>query len=250
MKVNRETIKKALQESIKDPRLVLLESKDYDEMIDVFADAFLEDPLALYVAGVESLAIETTQKRELMLKTNKNMHGWINRPLLVREKGVVVGIKDPLNGALAGAMALAPGSHEANGFLDTVTTIFALGPPPFYTKEKVNYGPHADKRLESLSGLEERKKQLMKDEDYIYVQTVGVKNIFQGKGYGGVLLKLLLEISRSLRVGLYLETESESNESLYKHFGFRTIETMELQGDGDTTNAKLKMWLMHRPCNP
>ena len=93
------------------------------------------------------------------------------------------------------------------------------------------------------------KKQVMEDKEYIYVQTLGVKNIFQGKGYGGLLLRLLLDISRSMKVGLYLETESESNESLYKHFGFQTLETMELQGKDDTTDAKLKMWLMYRPAD-
>ena len=245
MKVNRKTLKDELERSLTNPRMVLLEPKDYDGMIDVFAEAFLEDPMATYVSGLDGLDIDPTNKRERQTKCNKSFMHWVNRPILVRNKGVALGIQE--NGELVGAMTLVPGGTKTDGFFDVVTTLIATGPPPFYTSEKTNYAPFADKRLESLGELAKRKKELMKDKDYIYVQTIGVKSAFQGKGYGGMMLKLLLDISRSMHVELYLETESESNESLYKHFGFRTLETIELQGEGDTTNAKFKGWLMHRP---
>jgi len=115
------------------------------------------------------------------------------------------------------------------------------------TKEKINYGVHADKRLVSLEALTKRKMKLMKDETrYIYVQTLGVMSEHQGKGYGGKLLRKILDIADSMGAILYLETESKSNEALYHHFGFETVETLDLQGKGDTTNAKLTMWLMLR----
>jgi len=245
MKVNQNTLKDKLERSLTNPSIVLLEPKDYDGMIDIFAEAFLEDPMATYVSGLDGLDIDPTNKRERQTKCNKSFMHWVNRPILVRNKGVALGIQE--NGELVGAMTLVPGGTKTDGFFDVVTTLFATGPPPFYTSEKTNYAPFADKRLESLGELTKRKNELMKDKDYIYVQTIGVKSAFQGKGYGGMMLKLLLDISRSMHVELYLETESESNESLYKHFGFRTLETLELQGEGDTTNAKFKGWLMHRP---
>jgi len=245
MKVNQKTLKDELERSLTNPRIVLLEPKDYDGMIDVFAEAFLEDPMATYVSGLDGLDIDPTNKRERQTKCNKSFMHWVNRPILVRNKGVALGIQE--NGELVGAMTLVPGGTKTDGFFDVVTTLISTGPPPFYTSEKTNYAPFADKRLESLAELAKRKNELMKEKDYIYVQTIGVKSAFQGKGYGGMMLKLLLDISRSMHVELYLETESESNESLYKHFGFRTLETIQLQGEGDTTNAKFKGWLMHRP---
>lgn len=244
-KVSRKTLKNELERSLTNPRIVLLEPKDYDGMIDVLAEAFLEDPMATYVTGLDGLAIDQTKKRELQTKCNEFFMAWVNRPILVRKKGVALGIQE--NGELVGAMTLVPGGTKTDGFFDVVTNLMATGPPPFYTSEKTNYSPFADKRLESLGELPKRKKELMKGKDYIYLQTVGVKSAFQGKGYGGMMLKLLLDISRSMHVEVYLETESESNESLYKHFGFRTLETIELQGEGDTTDAKFKGWLMHRP---
>lgn len=247
-KVTRTELVEALQESASnDPQLVLLEPKDYDEMIDVFAEAFLEDPFCTFVTGLNESSFDETKKRELQLKCNEKLHAWVNRPILVRKKGAVLGIKDPTSGSLAGSMALTPGGTKTDTLLDIITSLIAAGPPPFYTKEKENYGVHADKRLDSAVILPKRKEELMKDEGrYIYIQTLGVTSEYRGKGLGGKLLRAILGIADAMDVCLYLETESKSNEALYNHFGFETIETIELQGKGDSTNAKQTMWLMLR----
>ena len=247
-KVTRVELVEALQASVSnDSQLVLLETKDYDEMINVLSEAFLEDPLATWVAGLNEGASDETKKRELQVKSNECMNAWTNRPILVRKKGAALGIKDSAGVFLAGVMTLVPGHTKTDGFWDIVTTLIAAGSPPFMTKEKINYGVHADKRLVSLEALTKRKMKLMKDETrYIYVQTLGVMSEHQGKGYGGKLLRKILDIADSMGAILYLETESKSNEALYHHFGFETVETMDLQGKGDTTNAKLTMWLMLR----
>ena len=79
MNVNREALKEELQKSLTDPRLMLLESKDYDEMIDVFADAFLEDPLALYVSGLDGLEIDATKKKRASVEVQR-AHQWLGQP--------------------------------------------------------------------------------------------------------------------------------------------------------------------------
>lgn len=58
------------------------------------------------------------------------------------------------------------------------------------------------------------------------------------------MLNLQIETADSLNVSvsIYLETESESNEAIYKRFGFRTVEKIHLCAEDDT--VKQPMWLM------
>jgi len=50
-----------------------------------------------------------------------------------------------------------------------------------------------------------------------------------------------------LNASIYLETESENNESLYTHFGFCTLEvtTLSVLGD-DSLTANFTGWLMRK----
>jgi len=77
---------------------------------------------------------------------------------------------------------------------------------------------------------------------WIYLQCIGVHSSAVGKGHGKKLLQFLIQTADLLNVPLYLETESESNEALYKHFGFRTAEKIYLCAKNDT--VKQPMWLM------
>mmetsp|Transcript_13848 Transcript_13848/g.20432 ORF Transcript_13848/g.20432 Transcript_13848/m.20432 type:complete len:261 (+) Transcript_13848:81-863(+) len=247
-KVTQKELAEAVQKSVSsDSQLVVLEPKDYNEMTDVFAEAFLEDPLATFVAGLSGRSLDENKKKELQLKCNVMMNAWINRPVLIRNKGVAFGIQDQTSGSLAGVMTLVANGSKTEAFFDILTTVIACGLPPFYTKEKENYGAHADKRLECLNALPKKKKKWMKDiKRYIYIQSLGVTSEHRGKGFGGKMLRTILGVADKMGVCLYLETESESNEALYHHFGFETLETIVLQGKNDSTNAKLTMWLMLR----
>jgi GNAT superfamily N-acetyltransferase len=75
---------------------------------------------------------------------------------------------------------------------------------------------------------------------YLYLQIIGVAPAFQGQGFGGQLLRALVEKSEQTGVSLYLETETEANVSMYEHFGFTVIKKIVLP------IIDLPMWEMTR----
>jgi ribosomal protein S18 acetylase RimI-like enzyme len=75
---------------------------------------------------------------------------------------------------------------------------------------------------------------------YLYLQIIGMAPAFQGQGFGGQLLRALIEKSEQTGVPLYLETETEANVSMYEHLGFTVIKKIVLP------IIDLPMWEMTR----
>lgn len=70
-------------------------------------------------------------------------------------------------------------------------------------------------------------------EPHWYLQAIGTAPEFQGKGYGGVLLRHRLAMIDAARLPSYLEASKESNVPLYAGFGF--VQTGEIRmPDGPT----------------
>ena len=109
---------------------------------------------------------------------------------------------------------------------------------------KNGYGQHAKNRFAAQTDLPPKaKERIMKElKRWIYLQCIGVHPSAVGKGHGKRMLNLPIETADSLNVSIYLETESESNEAMYKRFGFRTVEKIHLCAEDDT--VKQPMWLM------
>lgn len=146
-------------------------------------------------------------------------------------------------------MTITPSSCNADSIVDHIIAAFKYGMPPIYKKsEKGNYCPLASKRLEMMTPLTKARKKHMKGTSrWLYLQSVGVLRSKHGEGYGSKLLRTVTDTADALAVPVYLETESERNESMYQYFGFRTVEkvTMKVPGD-DRPDAKFTMWLMIR----
>ena len=87
--------------------------------------------------------------------------------------------------------------------------------------------------------LEEDKKNLDIG-PYLYLFVIGVSLGFQGKGYGGKMLRALIEKAENERKSIYLETETKENVNLYKKFGFEVIKKFTIP------NLNLPMWEMVR----
>lgn len=63
---------------------------------------------------------------------------------------------------------------------------------------------------------------------YWYLSLIGVDPKHQGKGYGSILLKSMLTRIDNGGLPCYLDTNDEKNVSIYRHYGFKVIETYRL----------------------
>ena len=267
-KVTTAELSQALQDVIKnDDQMSFLSKPSYDEILDTWIDSFQEDPLAVWLMnfGDDVRKFDTTQ-RKLMTDFEKSFLSWPARPVILRRKGLTIGLTTP-NGTnnddptkeestkkqLAGAMAVVPSAVRVNTFWDIVTNMYHIGPPPMlHGKTKKLYGQHSSKRFSSLKSLDNRKAVIMKGERkrYIYLFVLGVRMSHHGQGLGGKLMRTVVQAADSLNAYLYLETESAENESFYQHYGFYTHETQDFKAKGDTSdNATYRMYLMVRNPN-
>ena len=78
----------------------------------------------------------------------------------------------------------------------------------------------------------------------IHLLIMGVSHESQGKGYGGQLLRAIIEKAEEERKPIYLETQKEENVSLYEKFGFSVRNKVILPEP-----LNLPMWLMVRENN-
>jgi ribosomal protein S18 acetylase RimI-like enzyme len=88
--------------------------------------------------------------------------------------------------------------------------------------------------------IEIDRKRNMQGKSYIYLQVIGVAPTFQGQGFGGTLLRALIERSEGAGMPLYLETETEDNVRMYERFGFQVVKEIVLP------IVDLPMWEMVR----
>ncbi len=58
---------------------------------------------------------------------------------------------------------------------------------------------------------------------YLHLGPVGVDPELQGKGFASKLIRPMLDNLDSEKLNCYLEAQSESNVSLYQHFGFEIV---------------------------
>jgi ribosomal protein S18 acetylase RimI-like enzyme len=102
-------------------------------------------------------------------------------------------------------------------------------------------GPSVAKKMGPIFGpIETDRKAHMAGRPFIYLQILGVAPAYQGRGYGGKLIRSLIESSEQARLPIYLETETEGNVRLYEHFGFRVLQQITLP------LIDLPMWEMVR----
>ena len=72
-----------------------------------------------------------------------------------------------------------------------------------------------------------------------YLQTIGTDPAFQGKGYGGLILRHQLAIADAAGMPCYLESSKDTNLPIYQSFGFEVTGEIKIP-DGPT------LWPMWR----
>ena len=128
-----------------------------------------------------------------------------------------------------GIMALAPHDKEM-----TTWTIVRSG--AFFLSMKI-----ADeaKKMEVLNSAVEEAKKNLNLGSHIHLLMMGVSQEFQGKGFGGKLLRALIEKAEAEKKSIYLETQKENNVKLYEKYGFSVKKKIILPEP-----LNLPMWLM------
>ncbi|MFC2163164.1 GNAT family N-acetyltransferase [Candidatus Altiarchaeota archaeon] len=94
--------------------------------------------------------------------------------------------------------------------------------------------------LKETSKIFEEDKKSMDIGPYIYLLAMGVSQPHQGNGFGGKLMKALIEKADNEKNAIYLETDTEENVSLYKHYGFKVSKEVNLP------SLNIPMWEMIR----
>jgi ribosomal protein S18 acetylase RimI-like enzyme len=73
-----------------------------------------------------------------------------------------------------------------------------------------------------------------------YLQVLGVDPAYQGKGYGGTLLKAMFTRTDKERLPCFLETDEKRDVSFYQHHGFKVVE------EGIVPGSEVTIWAMLR----
>jgi GNAT superfamily N-acetyltransferase len=132
---------------------------------------------------------------------------------------------------LEGVMAIAP--HDKD-----MTALRVIRSGAFFLSMKI---ASEAKKMKVLSNtIEEAKKSLNLDL-YLHLLIMGVSQEFQGKGFGGKLLRAVIEKAETERKPIYLETQKEENVNLYEKYGFSVKKKIILPEP-----LNLPMWLMLR----
>ena len=76
--------------------------------------------------------------------------------------------------------------------------------------------------------LQAARKANMKGREYIYLFIIGVASELQGQGFGGKLLRALIEESQEAGIPIYTETQTERNTRFYEGLGFKQLDRITL----------------------
>lgn len=96
----------------------------------------------------------------------------------------------------------------------------------YHTGNKAGFKPML--RMMPLRVFDADRKKHMQDRPYIYVMIIGVAPEYQGQGFGGKLLRNIINESDNTGLPIYLETSTHGNVAMYNHLGFKTLDEINL----------------------
>ena len=179
--------------------------------------------MCLWVVNEPDMEIEERNKR--LQQMCLFMMSWVNFPIF--KKGVVLRVQSE-NKECAGIATLVPPGVNVQTFFQNMKNLMTIGLPPC-EKHKQTWGTNTNIRLESMECLHAiREKHSKKHGGIWYLQTLGTHPRYRGQGHGGRLLRAICRLGDFDKTCVYLETESRSNERLYRKFGFETVEEVTL----------------------
>jgi len=194
--------------------LYKIRKKDLQSAVDVITNAFSEESMWKEVFNDEEKNRALTEvmvrfclKYGHVLSTSKNLEG---------------------------VMAIAP--HDKD-----MTALRIIRSGAFFLSMKI---ANEAKIMKVLSNAIEEAKKSLNLGPYIHLLIMGVLQDFQGKGFGGKLLRAVIEKAETEKKPIYLETQKEANVNLYEKYGFSVKKKLILPEP-----LNLPMWLMVRNSN-
>ena len=86
----------------------------------------------------------------------------------------------------------------------------------------------AQKQGRIFAPLQAARKANMKGREYVYLFIIGVASELQGQGFGGKLLRALIEKSQEAGIPIYTETQTERNARFYERLDFKQLDRITL----------------------
>ena len=194
--------------------LYKIRKKDLQNAVDVLTNAFSEESMWKEVFNDEEKNRALT---EVMVR-------------FCLKYGHVLSTSDYLEGV----MAIAPYDKD-------MTTLRIIRSGAFFLSMQI---ASEAKIMKVLSNAIEEEKKSLNLGPYIHLLIMGVSQEFQGKGFGGKLLRGVIEKAETDRMPIYLETQKEANVGLYEKYGFDVKKKTILPKP-----LNLPMWLMVRNSN-
>ncbi|MFX0141214.1 MAG: GNAT family N-acetyltransferase [Candidatus Hodarchaeota archaeon] len=191
--------------------LYKIQKKDLKNAVKVLNDAFSEESMW----------------KEVFNDEDKNR---VLTEVMVRfclKYGNVLSTSDNLEGVIA----IAP--HDKD-----MTALRIIRSGAFFLSMKIR---NEAKKMKVLSNAVEEAKKSLNLGPYIHLLIMGVSQEFQGKGFGGKLLRAVIEKAETERKSIYLETQKEENINFYEKYGFSVKKKIILPEP-----LNLPMWLMVR----
>ena len=247
--LSKDELKAAFSRQLQegDKGIVFLDKSDEKEALNVFADAFQEDPLMAWIAGLDD---SDPQSKDAVVELGTYVMAHAANRVIRGERGCALGIQDE-ESRLAGIIALKSAHCDSNvsQVFDDLVSTARLGMIPI-PEGKGDPSLPAKRFNAFIEKISTSRKEHMSDTNkWVYLQAIAVRTTHQGGPgkYGAKMLRLMNSVADTEGLPIYLETESLNNESMYAHFGFRTVEEANVSVPGDErSDAVFKLYLMRR----
>ncbi|KAJ3117414.1 hypothetical protein HDU96_006795 [Phlyctochytrium bullatum] len=234
--------KEALKIAAKKHQLEILDHKDRERCIQLLLESFSDppDPLAMWLTHVPGVP-----KEEAMART-EIVFEYILRlgAASIFDHGVVLGYRNE-QGKLLGVMFCRVPGNPSMTTLELISAVFSVGLPPPYVKGWGSESVARFRSFEKCLNTTSREFAIARfNKNYWFVQAFGIVPEGRGKGLAKKFIKSVFEVADAQKVPVYLETEHEENEGLYKHYGFETLKLIDIASPACT--EKKDIWLMAR----
>jgi len=191
---------------------------DVEKAIEVAGRAFQEDPFTKYV-------YPDLEERKQKLK-----YGFY----MIYQYGIRHGVTYAISSDLEGMVIWLPPDRIYPSFWEMIK----FG--GFYSIRHVGLKMKAMRTSIAIFSYEEKVHKRLVPYEHWYLQNIAVEPEEQGRGYGGQLLKSMIDQIDDERLPIYLETNNEKNLSFYHRFGFEVIKHEIIP------NTDVPLWCMLR----